>query len=624
MNKQDTLIVALLFAALLGWMFHQQRTNARQLAERRALASQAQPAQTPQSGDARPDDDASPAPAQPVGDGHAATGTTATAIEAVAPDAAGDEESAADTPATEVILRSAELELVVSSRGGSIVSASLPEFPAVAGRNRDPVRLSFAPRPALVLEGLAGLGAAADFELDAAPDGRSVRVRRTTAAGLRFERTIELRPRCEVAVSDRLLNPGDRSVTLPTNFVAIGTMYRGTSKNDTLGADALPVGLKTKPDHWESRLPGLFTGRNASSFGCTGSGPSSAALPVTRTADVAAPQEWLALKSRFFALVYAGSTTNAGFRLTVDRDTVNPTLTLERVSASVAYTGQVLDPGMVLERNTTLYIGPKRLSYLWAQGHRHHEIMQFGWLKWVCMVLVPTLNAFHRLIPNYGVAVILLTVLVRVLFWPLTHKSTESMKRMQALQPQLKAIQKEFKESPQKVQQETWRVYRENKVNPMSSCLPTLVQIPVFIALYTVLRSAVELRFASFLWIADLSEPENLLAGLLPSPIHSLNILPLFMAATMVWQTSLTPTMGDPAQQKMMMWMMPAMMLFMFYPMPSGLVLYWTVSQMLSIAQLLWQRRSNPPAGGLAAAAGVDAAGATQAMTRQMRRRAER
>jgi YidC/Oxa1 family membrane protein insertase len=207
---------------------------------------------------------------------------------------------------------------------------------------------------------------------------------------------------------------------------------------------------------------------------------------------------------------------------------------------------------------------------------------------------VPTLNLFYRLIPNYGIAIILLTFLVRIIFWPLTQSSTVNMKKMQELQPKLKELQTKFKDNPQKMQQETWALYRENKVNPLSSCLPMLIQIPVFIALFTVLRSAVELRYASFLWIADLSEPENLLAGVLPIP---LNILPILMSGTMALQSYLTPSTGDPQQQKMMMVMMPVMMLLMFYNFPSALALYWTVSQVLAIIQMIMIRRKTARAG---------------------------
>jgi YidC/Oxa1 family membrane protein insertase len=130
-------------------------------------------------------------------------------------------------------------------------------------------------------------------------------------------------------------------------------------------------------------------------------------------------------------------------------------------------------------------------------------------------------------------------------------------------------------------------LYREHKVNPLGGCLPMLIQIPVFFALFNVLRSGIELRYAGFLWIGDLSAAENLLAGVLPFPI---NILPLVMAATQAWQQHLTPSAGDPAQQKMMMFM-PVIMLLFLYSMPSGLVLYWTANQVMMIVQLLWQRR---------------------------------
>jgi YidC/Oxa1 family membrane protein insertase len=168
------------------------------------------------------------------------------------------------------------------------------------------------------------------------------------------------------------------------------------------------------------------------------------------------------------------------------------------------------------------------------------------------------------------------------------------MRKMQALQPQMKEIREKFKDNPQRMQQETMKFYKENKVNPMGGCLPMLVQIPVFIALFVVLRSAIELRFSKFLWISDLSEPENLLAGMIPI-VGSLNILPLLMSATMVWQQKLTPAAGDPQQQKMMAIMMPIMMLFFFYTMPSGLVLYWTTSNLIMIVQMLIKKPTAVP-----------------------------
>jgi YidC/Oxa1 family membrane protein insertase len=200
------------------------------------------------------------------------------------------------------------------------------------------------------------------------------------------------------------------------------------------------------------------------------------------------------------------------------------------------------------------------------------------------------LNFFNSFIPNFGIAIILLTILVRIVFWPLTHKSTMGMKKMQEIQPKMKEIQAKFKDNPQRLQQETWALYREAKVNPMSSCLPMLIQIPVFIALFNVLRSAVELRYAPFLWIADLSEPEALFSSWFPFG-GGLNILPIFMALTMALQSALTPSTGDKNQQRMMVVFMPIMMLVMFYNFPSALSLYWTLSQIFSIVQMWLIRR---------------------------------
>ena len=214
----------------------------------------------------------------------------------------------------------------------------------------------------------------------------------------------------------------------------------------------------------------------------------------------------------------------------------------------------------------------------------------FVWWRWACVGLLGLLNIIHIVLPNYGVAIIILTILVKLVFWPITHKGNLHMKKMQAIQPELTKLREKHKKSPEKLQKAQMELYRQHGVNPLAGCLPMFVQIPVFIALFTVLRSAVELRFAGFLWIADLSEPEGLLAGVLPWPQSGLNLLPLAMTGTMVLQQRLTPTAGDPQQQKMMMFM-PVMMLFIFYTMPSALVLYWTVSQSLSIVQLLVQKR---------------------------------
>jgi YidC/Oxa1 family membrane protein insertase len=187
---------------------------------------------------------------------------------------------------------------------------------------------------------------------------------------------------------------------------------------------------------------------------------------------------------------------------------------------------------------------------------------------------------------NYGVAIILLTFLIRIIFWPLNHKSMVSTRHMQEIQPLIAAVREKYKDSPQKQQQEMMALYKEHKINPMGGCLPMLIQIPVFFALFVVLRGAIELRFSSFLWIADLSTPENLFKDTLP---FAINILPIFMGVTMWLQQRMTPA-GDPQQQRMMM-MMPVLFTFMFYGFPSGLSLYWSVNQVMMIIQLAWMKK---------------------------------
>ena len=189
----------------------------------------------------------------------------------------------------------------------------------------------------------------------------------------------------------------------------------------------------------------------------------------------------------------------------------------------------------------------------------------------------------------------MLTIIVRVVFWPVTHKSTESMKRMAQVAPLVNALREKYKDNPTKQQQEIMALYKEHKVNPLGGCLPMLIQIPVFFALFTVLRSAIELRFADFLWIKDLSEPENLFQGMIPF-VGSLNLLPLLMSFTMWLQMKLSPSAGDPTQQKMMAVMMPIMMLFFLYSFAAGLALYWTTQNVLMIIQQLLMKRKNAAA----------------------------
>jgi YidC/Oxa1 family membrane protein insertase len=201
------------------------------------------------------------------------------------------------------------------------------------------------------------------------------------------------------------------------------------------------------------------------------------------------------------------------------------------------------------------------------------------------------MNWVYDGIGNYGIAIIVLTILSKVLFYPLTVWSMRSMKAMQTMQPQINALRSKYKSDPQRLQRETMELYRKHGVNPLGGCLPMLPQIPIFYALYLAVANSAELQSAPFLcfgkmfgldlWICDLAAQD---------PTY---VLPLLMGVTMFIQQKMTPVSGDPAQAKVML-IMPVFFTLMFLNLPSGLVLYWTVSNVLQIAQQWWMNRPRP------------------------------
>ncbi len=240
-----------------------------------------------------------------------------------------------------------------------------------------------------------------------------------------------------------------------------------------------------------------------------------------------------------------------------------------------------------------VYIGPKDFDGLEKIGHSLSRAINLGWFGFIAVPLLHVLDFSHGFTGNFGVDIILLTVLIKVLFIPLTQRSFRSMREMQKLQPQMTKIRERFKDDTEQMNKEIMELYRRHKVNPLGGCLPMILQIPVFIGLYSALQNAVELRHAPFLlWINDLSAPDRLGSLQLPFVQHpGLPVLTLLMGASMFVQQWMSPSAGDPAQQRVMM-IMPLMFTFMFVNFPSGLALYWLVNNVLTIAQQYYINRT--------------------------------
>jgi YidC/Oxa1 family membrane protein insertase len=240
---------------------------------------------------------------------------------------------------------------------------------------------------------------------------------------------------------------------------------------------------------------------------------------------------------------------------------------------------------------TTLFIGPKELDTLKAVGQGLERAIDFGYFGFVSIPFLYVLHFFHRFTGSYGLDIILLTVLIKILMAPLTHKSFVSMKQMQKLQPQMEKLKEKYANDKEKLNKEIMELYRRNGVNPLGGCLPMVLQFPVFIGLYNALSTPIELRHAPFLWIKDLSRPDWESLPIAIGDWHfGIPVLTILMGASMFIQQWMTPSAGDPNQRKIMM-LMPLMFTFMFVSFPAGLTVYWLVNNILTIAQQYWINR---------------------------------
>lgn len=288
---------------------------------------------------------------------------------------------------------------------------------------------------------------------------------------------------------------------------------------------------------------------------------------------------WLGLKDRYFCTIFKPEKSQGYYLKLSDnkRLTVGEQINLPELTAKNYQSIKV-----------SLFAGPLNLELLTATDKSFGQIVNFGAFDPISKGLLSFLRFVHRFLPNWGASLIILSCALFFLLYPLTLKSLKSMKAMQELQPEMERLRKENKDNPQKLNKEIMELYRRNKINPLGGCLPMLLQIPIFFALYQALIRSLELKGAKFLWIKDLSEPDRLftLPSSLPILGNELNILPILMAIVMFLQqkiTGKTTASVNPEQQKMMMVLFPVLFGFMFYHLSSGLVLYWFVYSGLSL-----------------------------------------
>ena len=304
---------------------------------------------------------------------------------------------------------------------------------------------------------------------------------------------------------------------------------------------------------------------------------------------------WGSIKNQFFSSVFTpdSAVADGGLAIPIALETQSGEKYMKNaLSGFLRFNVGAIPPEQSWEISGLYYVGPKELDRLFSMGGHQEEVMNYGWFGFVSRPLSRLMGWIHSWISvispewGWGWSIIILTLLVRLVLWPLTSIQIKSAQRMAKMQGPIKEIREKYKDDPKRIQQETMKIYSEYGINPLAGCLPILIQIPIFIGLYYMLQTSCEIRFAHFLWIKDLSLPDTIAScpSVFGIPLH---VLPLINAAVTFIQMHITPTPSTDKTQAMMFKLMPVILLLFFYNFPSGLVLYWLVQSLLGILQSL-------------------------------------
>ncbi|MEI6633441.1 MAG: membrane protein insertase YidC [Chlamydiota bacterium] len=469
------------------------------------------------------------------------------------------------------------MEVAFSSEGGCISHVTLFRSPVI---KKGPIKVIQSLSPlmqpaALKLQGALSIDGSAEYTVESEnASGREITYRGAFGP-LLVKRSYRVHDKGYVIDSvTTIRNTGPEKIEIPKSIeISAGTVFALTAseKNTYVGLDRLD---------------------EKGSISRVGAGKA------VKGREELKGTKWFALRNQFFAVIVRPAFPAIGWYAREVRIENG----LSGIEGSVMIGPLALKPGEEKEIPLSVYIGPKEYTALSAFGAL--EIMDFGWFGFVGKWILLGLNALYRLCGNYGVAIILLTIVIRILLYPLNQKSFRSMKHMQQIQPEIAVLQQKYKGDAKKSQAEMMKLYKEHGVNPMGGCLPLLIQMPILIAFFRVLQNAIELWGAPFcLWMNDLSEPDALFrfsTGKSVWPFIGrmvdgqgyifLNVLPILMLAVFYIQQKMTPTgmastPEQQQQQKLMGVLMPVMFGVIFYNMPAGLNLYFAASTVLGIIQ---------------------------------------
>ena len=493
-----------------------------------------------------------------------------------------------------------------SSHGGGLKLVELLKYPETVSTrrekqpqtNRVATLNSVTPAPTLAILGGEAVQGDGIFKLSKIDDS-AIRAEKALTNGLTIVKDFRLSTNYLVTATVKLENHSGQSLTLPQQEWIVGTATPMGPRDDGSAVAVIWYnGAKTAGDI------GTATYFSPKGFMC---------MPKVPPMEYRGGESnvfWAAAHNQFFALALMPPQPAQSLvvrRLDLPRPTGEEAKYVsangpppQGYEAALIYPPLTLTNNQTIERQVLVYAGPKEYRTLATIADRLNnnldQVMSLGFFGFVSKALLLGMNWMHQSLKfSYGWAIVAITTLIKLIFWPLTQASTRSMKRMQALQPEIKKLQEKYKDDPQKLSQKQLEFWRKNKVNPMGGCLPMLLQIPVFFGFLTMIRSAIELRGAPWLWVADLSKPDTLfmIPGLGFIPFVGVagqglpfNLLPLLMGATMLWQARMTPPSPgmDPTQQAIMKYL-PLMFLVGLYNFSAGMTLYWTVNNLWTICQ---------------------------------------